>query len=343
MLESLGSWAPLAVVAVALICGAVLEWIVIPAIYGRAKRGEWNAAAVVLEAIRGVVVLWSAAVGIYLALLFFPLRSNEEAAASRTLVVILIWSVTVVVARIAVLLVKRYNATHKSVAKTASLFATLTGIGIYGIGALVALQYLGISITPILTALGVGGLAVALALRETLTNFFSGLQIIASDHLHVGDFIRLESGREGFVTDITWLHTTIRDTTDALIVVPNEEISSDAFTNLSLPTEQKQVTAVVNVAYGNDLERVEAVTLEVADTMKDEFSPTAPSPIVRFTNAKDTGLEMTLLFHVRRYGDQGRLRHDLYKRLFARYAQEGIAIAHRPWAAADVPDEGPKT
>ncbi|MGR4065670.1 MAG: mechanosensitive ion channel family protein [Vulcanimicrobiaceae bacterium] len=343
MIEPLGTWTPLAVVAGAVAIGAVLEWLVLPALYRRAKRRDWNVPAVVLESIRGVVVLWCAAAGLYLALLFFPLRGDEEFAANRALVVILIWSVTVVVGRVAVLLVKRYNEAHRSVAKTASLFATLTGIAVYAIGLLVVLQYLGISITPILTALGVGGLAVALALRDTLTNFFSGLQIIASDHLHVGDFVRLESGREGFVTDITWLHTTIRDTTNALIVVPNEEISSDAFTNLSLPTEQKQVSAIVNVAYGNDLDRVEAVTLEVADTMKDEFSPTAPSPIVRFTNAKDTGLELALLFHVRRYGDQGRLRHELYKRLFARYEKEGITLAHTPWAAAEIPDEGPKT
>jgi len=97
------------------------------------------------------------------------------------------------VARIAVLLVTRYNETHKSVAKTASLFATLTGIASTG-SASWSFCNTRHQHHADLTALGVGGLAVALALRDTLTNFFSGLQIIASDHLHVGDFVRLESG-----------------------------------------------------------------------------------------------------------------------------------------------------
>jgi small-conductance mechanosensitive channel len=331
----LGGWAPLALILAAVVGGCILDFVVLRALYRRAQHRKWTVWIAVLEALQGVVVLWSAAAGIFVALLLFPLRADEEFAANRALVVLVIWSVTVVAARVGVRLVKNYNESRQTVAKTASLFTTLTSIGVYVTGALIVFQYLGVSIAPILAALGVGGLAVALALRDTLANFFSGLQIIASRRLRVGDFVQLENGREGFVTDITWLHTTIREPINNLVVIPNERIASATFTNLSLPTEQTQMSANVKLAYGNDLARVEALTLEVAFAVKDEFAPETPPPVVRLMSADDTGLTLAVLLHVRRYADHIRVRHEFYKRLLVRYEQEGIRLAHVPWASGN--------
>ena len=341
MLAVFGRWLPLAVILAAVALGFFLESVVLRAFYAWAKRRHLTTWRVVVDAVRGVAVLWSAAAGIYVALLLFPLPANGERFAKGSLVVLVIWSVTVVAARVGVRLVKNFNESSQAVDKTASLFTTLTSIAVYAIGAMVVLRYLGINLGPVLTALGVGGLAVALALRDTLSNFFSGLQIIASRQVRVGDFIRLESGREGYVTDITWLHTTVREPSNSLIVVPNEKIASAAFTNLSLPSDLTTVGADVNLAYGNDLALVEAITLEVAGSVQADYAAGSPAPSVRFRSADDRGLTMTTFLRLREYGDQLLVVHEFYKRLFMRYQQEGVALAHVPWASTDAEPPDP--
>ena len=108
----------------------------------------------------------------------------------------------------------------------AGLTRTLTRFAVLATGLLVLLAYLNISITPMLTALGIGGLAVALALQDTLANFFAGLHILVERPIFVGDYIRLESGQEGVVTDIGWRTTRIRTLSANMVVVPNTKITS---------------------------------------------------------------------------------------------------------------------
>ena len=330
----LGRWAPLAVILGAAAGGVLIESVILRAFYRKAKRRQWTVLEVALEATRGIVVLLSAAIGIFAALVLFPLRSNEEFVANRALVVLIIWSVTVFAARVAVRLVENYNESQQHMEKTASLFTTLTGIGVYSTGVLVVLRYLGLSITPILGALGVGGLAVALALRDTLANFFSGLQLVASRRIRVGDFVRIDSGREGVVHDITWLHTTIREPNNSLVIVPNEKIAEAAFTNFSLPSDRTLVSAGVNLAYGTDLSLAETLAFEVAVSVERDFAPGAPPPSIRFTSAQESGLTLTAFLHVHQYGDHLEVRHEFYKRLLSRYEREGISVARQPWASA---------
>jgi small-conductance mechanosensitive channel len=330
--QRLGGWASLAVVLTVVIAGFLVERFVLGAFYERAKQRGWTAWQLFFDAIRGVVLLLSGALGIYLALLLFPFRAEEEQNANRTLIVIVIWAVTVIVARISVRLIGFLTGEGEAGGKKASLFKTVISATMYVIGALVVLQYLGINIGPMLTALGVGGLAVGLALRDTLANFFSGLVIIASRRLRVGDYIRLENGREGFVSDITWLQTVIRDETNALVIVPNERLATGTYTNLSLPGERTRVDVTVNLAYGNDPAVVESETREVAASVSAEFAPRAPAPVVHFMNANETGVTVGILFFVARPWDLPRARHELYKRLFDRYRQAGIVFSSQPWA-----------
>ena len=100
---------------------------------------------------------------------------------------------------------------------------------------LIILSVIGISVTPILTALGVGGLAVALALQDTLSNLFAGAPILMEKPIRAGDFIRLETGREGYVVDIAWRTTRIWMLTNNLVVIPNSKIAQSTLTNYHLP------------------------------------------------------------------------------------------------------------
>ena len=104
------------------------------------------------------------------------------------------------------------------------------------VGGLVLLGHAGVAITPLVTALGIGGLAAALALQDTLSNLFGGFHLLADQPVRVGDLIRLENGMEGVVEDIGWRSTRIRSLSKYLIVVPNAKLAQSILTNCSSGT-----------------------------------------------------------------------------------------------------------
>ena len=132
--------------------------------------------------------------------------------------------------------------------------------------------------------MGIGGLAVALALQDTLSNLFSGLQIIASRQVRIGDYVKLNTGEEGYVTDITWRNTTIRAIPDNMIIVPNSKLASTILTNYHQPAKVMSVIVQIGVSYDSDLAKVEKITLEVAKEILREIEGGIPDfePFIRY-------------------------------------------------------------
>ena len=149
-------------------------------------------------------VFWCVAAGLYLGTAVSALPEKYVTYCNTAIHVILVLSMTIaaanVVGRSFSVQVQKLDI---PVSSTALAAAVLKGAVIV-IGVLIILGILGISIAPLITALGVGGLAVALALQDTLANFFAGFHILIEKSIRVGDFIKLESGHEGYVDDITW-------------------------------------------------------------------------------------------------------------------------------------------
>src|SRR5690606_23283871 len=133
---------------------------------------------------------------------------------------------------------------------------------VYCIGMLVILQSLGVSITPILAGVGVGGRAVALALQDTLSNLLAGIQVISTKQINPGDFIKLESGQEGVVEDISWRYTALKTGYNNTIIVPNSKLAGIIVSNYFLPDKEIMFDIAVGVDYNSDLEKVERVTVE---------------------------------------------------------------------------------
>ena len=123
---------------------------------------------------------------------------------------------------------------------------------------LVILTGLGLQITPILTALGVGGLAVALALQDTLANLFAGFYLTVAKHIRIGNYIKLSSGEEGYLVDIDWRASRLRQLTNNTVLVPNAKLSQSIVTNYHSPEHELVVTIEASVDYASDLDRVEA-------------------------------------------------------------------------------------
>ena len=283
-----------------------------------------------INALQGVPISLCLVVGLYWIVNTIDIIEPLVRIFSYILFTVIILTITRVIARtISGVVDMQIERSQQSMPKTTLLNAILNGI-IYAMGILVVLQYYGISIAPILTALGVGGMAVALALQETLANIFSGLHLILSKQLRLGDYIHLSSGEEGRVTDITWRFTTIVPVGEGnMVVIPNQKIASSIITNYSMPRHDIIIKIPVGVAYDSDLQKVEDVTLDVArqvlsalnEKLDDERQPS-----VRFFNFGDSSIDFNVLLHSARFDDQFRLKHEFIKALTARFRQEGIEI-----------------
>jgi small-conductance mechanosensitive channel len=209
-----------------------------------------------------------------------------------------------------------------------SLAGNVVRIGVFSIGALLALSNLGISITPLLTALGIGSLAVALALQPTLSNLFAGVHLTLARPIAVGDFIELENGRSGTVDDIGWRATRIRELPNNIIVVPNARVADMVVTNYALPEPEQAALVQVGVSYASDLGMVEEVTVEVAREVLRDVSGGVPEfePFIRYNRFGESSIDFTVILRVRQFTDRYLVVHEFIKRLKSRYDEAGIEI-----------------
>nr|WP_237539195.1 MULTISPECIES: mechanosensitive ion channel family protein [unclassified Streptomyces] len=307
-----------------------------------AKRTRWSGDDVIVDALRSVVPWAAITGGAAAAAAVLPLTRTVQHHVDEVLQVWLIVVVTFSAARVIAGLVRSVTQSRSGVAGSATIFVNITRVLVLAIGFLVVLQTLGISIAPLLTALGVGGLAVALALQDTLANLFAGIHILASKTVQPGDYIRLSSGEDGYVVDINWRQTTVRQLSNNLVVIPNGQLAKANMTNYTRPEQQLTVLVQVGVSYDSDLEHVERVTGEVvAETMADVAGAVPDhEPAVRFHTFGDSRIGFTVILGVGEFSDQYRIKHEFIKRLHRRYRAEGIRIP-APTRTVTVQQGGP--
>jgi small-conductance mechanosensitive channel len=250
-----------------LFLGIILEKLVMKKIMKISLRTKWEGDDIVVQAMRGMLILWFFIGSIYGALEYAAIKPDMLHVIHKGLLILVVLSVTIALSRVCVGFINVYSRKVGGVFLSTSMFANLSKALVFVIGFLIILQTLGLSITPILTALGVGGLAVALALKDTLSNLFSGIHIIASKQVSPGDYVKLSSGEEGHVVDITWRFTTIKSLPNNMIIVPNSSLASAIVTNYSMKDEVMSFPVQIEVSYDSDLEKVEKVTIEVAEAL----------------------------------------------------------------------------
>ncbi len=209
------------------------------------------------------------------------------------------------------------------------------------IGGLIVMSSFGISITPLIASLGIGSLAVALALQPTLENFFSGIQLLADKPIRVGDYIELDSGEQGFVEKIGWRSTWIKMLPNNVVIMPNSKLAQSKIINYYYPEKQLSVPVEVGVHYDSDLEHVERVTLEVARETLNSHKWGVPEydTFVIFTSFDNSSINLTVMLRAQEYFNRFFIRSEFIKALHKRYAQEGIVIPY-PISAINLRQEG---
>ena len=201
---------------------------------------------------------------------------------------------------------------------------------VIGLGLLILLDSFGVSITPIIASLGIGSLAVALALQPTLENFFSGIQIVIDKPIKVGQFIKLDSGEEGYVHKIGWRSTWVRMLPNNTVVIPNKVLVNSKVLNYYYPEEEMAVLVQVGVHYESDLKHVEKVTIEVGEEALKQVQGGVPEfkPFIRYHTFNDFSIDFTVILRCKEFVDNYMIKHEFIKRLHERYAKEGIVIPY---------------
>lgn len=199
---------------------------------------------------------------------------------------------------------------------------------VIALGLLILLDSFGVSITPLVASLGIGSLAVALALQPTLENFFSGVQIIIDKPIQVGQFIKLESGEEGYVQKIGWRSSWVRVLPNNTVVIPNKVLVSSRVLNYYYPEQEMAVRVQVGVHYDSDLDHVEKVTIEVGEEIMKTVNGGVPEfkPFIRYHTFNDSSIDFTVILRCKEFVDNYLVKHEFIKRLHKRYAAEGIVI-----------------
>ncbi len=337
--------------------GCLLNHIVHQKLLQHVDTSEINLQSIFIRALRGIPILFCLATALYWIVDSVSFPASIAKIFSCIFFTVIVFTIVRVLERTLSGLVNwKLSGTDNAMAQS-TLLDTIFTVVIYGIGVLIILQYYGISITPIITAMGVGGMALALGLQETLANIFSGLQLIISKQLQVNDYVRLSTGEEGRVTDINWRYTTITPPNNGnIVVIPNKTIAAAITTNYSKPRDDIVVTIPVGVAYDSDLQFVEKVTLEVAkevtvklykeeatlDDSEDDAAPDSqqstkslddelkaiglPAPIVRFHTFGDSSINFNVILHSSSFDLQYELKHEFIKALTDRYRKENIEI-----------------
>lgn len=256
----------------------------------------------------------------------------------------LVLSILLFVERFVCRSLSSFAETSDSIKTSKSILKGLSKFLILGIGSLVILSTLGISITPIVASLGITSLAVALALQPTLENFFSGVQLVMDKPIRVGDYIELDSGEQGFVERIGWRSTWIKMLPNNIVVMPNSKLSQSKIINYYYPEKELSVPVDVGVHYNSDLDHVERVTLEVArEILKShKWGIDDYETFVVFHTFDSSSINFTVMLRAQEYFNRFFIKSAFIKALHKRFAQEGITIPY-PIRAINTQQEGPKS
>ncbi len=287
-----------------------------------------------VNSIAGPAALLVIIQGFSLALNFFTPLRQQQALIQRINLVLIIILGSHILARMGHVLVSWYAQTVAVRTETTlddtftPLVRRLLVLSIYAVGALILLDSIGVSITPMLTGLGLSGLAVALALQPTMANFFAGLQVLTDRVVAVGDFVELESEVRGYVVEVGWRSTRIRSTHENLIVVPNSRLVDSIITNYDNPHQEVAVIVEAGVSYSSNLAHVEQVALEVTRQVIRELPEAVKNrePWFGFDTFGDSNVNFWIWHYATNYLATFRLKSELIKRLHARFEQEGIEI-----------------
>jgi small-conductance mechanosensitive channel len=296
------------------------------------RRSKTHVDDLALRTVRKQLPIWFLALGVAVGAYWAPISATVRLWTDRSIASIFILSMCWAISSFLTGLIALRADPGQEIPPVNSLIQSLIRIVVLCLGALVILGQMGVAITPLLTALGVSSLAVALALQPTLTNLFAGLSILLSHRIRVGDYVELESGQGGVIIDVGWRSTLIEELAGNTFILPNAKFSEMLVKNYNLPASQHSLSVEVKLAPVVDLERAETIAREVARDVQRTVAGAIHDyePGVVYKAFGDNGVVMSITLRVRDYRDRGAVTSELIKKLYRRYAELGLEISVAP-------------
>jgi small-conductance mechanosensitive channel len=321
---------PLALVLGSLLAGVIFDKIFLNKFKRLAAKTNFFGYELIFEALHRKTLIWFFLGGLYAAILAVPLLPNVSSLLQKIITVVFLYTATLFLAKLAGDFVSLAGQSSKGGLPASSLLTNLVRVLVFTFGILMILQALGIPITPIIATLGIGSLAVALAFQDTLANLYAGLFLIISHQVRPNDYIKLTTGEEGYVTDITWRNTMIKEIPNNLIIVPNKNLASAIFKNYHLPVKEISLQVPVGVSYDSDLDQVEQITIDVAKEVMENVSGGVPEfePFILYQEFGEFSIHFNVFLRIKEFLDQRLVKHEFIKRLHKRYREEGIDIPY---------------
>ena len=305
--------------------------IIIKRLQGRHPQGM---AHQILRGIKHPAVLLIATLGFFLALVTLPSLAQWQNGITRGWTILVVLLIGRSLANITNVMLNWYIQTvgtrnePRGSKIMLPIIRRISMVVIYGVIALITLDTLGVSISPLLGGLGITGLAVALALQPTLGNFFAGTYVLSDGAIHTGDYIELHGGPAGYVLEIGWRSTKIRTWLNNLVIVPNSVLADTIVTNFQGPNAEMNVIVTCGVSYASDLEKVKQVSMEVAREVLEECPEAIKSmePWFGFDHFGDSNIDFWVFLQATDRIGSYIVTNALIMKLHARFATEGIEI-----------------
>jgi len=321
---------PVIVCLITFVIGYLFRKVVFLQIRQWAQKTGSKISEIIILSLKAPIIIWFLMLGVYFAAVFTQLPVKLIILVNKILLVLLIFSIAKVIVNISKESSRFFAPKTKIAMPAINLVQNIIKIAVYAIAFLMALNTFGISVAPLLATLGVGGLAVALGLQDTLSNLFAGFHITLTTQIRIGDYIKLSSGEEGYVTDINWRETKIKMLSNNIISIPNAKLNQAIVTNYYLPEKEIAILVDVGVYYGNNLKKVEQVTLETAKEIMKTVPGGVPGfePVVRYQNMGNYSVNFTVTLRAREFESSQFIKHEFVKKLHERYEKEGIIVPY---------------
>ena len=233
------------------------------------------------------------------------------------------------IARIVTVLMLGWLKVRRGFQRTPGLLNKAITVIIFVVAIGVILAYFEFDITPLIAGVGLGALAIGLALQSTLSNFFSGVHILSDKPIRVGDFIELDENTSGIVEDIGWRSTRIRMLTDNLLIIPNGKLAESNIINYSMPKQDLSIWVPCGVAYESDLKKVERVALEVAKEIQNTIPGAVKDfePGFRYREFGDSNINFITILRIQEPMNRFIVKNEFIKALKERFDKENIEIS----------------
>lgn len=298
-------------------------------IHKLAKKTKTEIDDAIIRIIKKPVYLLIILIGLNIALKTLTILQDYNQILNKIFFIVYLLLVTLMASKIITIFILHWFKVKKKFEKAPRLINKIINIIIYVIALLILLDHFDIDITPLIATLGIGALAIGLALQNTLSNLFAGLHILTDRPINIGDFIELEGNISGYVDDIGWRSTRIKTLPNTIVIIPNSKLAESTITNASQPEQQMSIVIQCGVAYTSNLEKVEKVTIDAARMIQKTVPGAVRNfePFIRYHTFGDSNIDFSIILRAEKPVDKHLIKHEFIKALKKRYDKEKIEIS----------------